>query len=223
MTNIQIIDTADGSNTLYSEKFNAHYHSLNGALQESRHIFIDKGYKFLSKNQITILEVGLGASLNASLTAAAAEISMIKTDYTGIELIPLEKEILDKINFKTVISDKEFDLWQKINQAPWGQKSIITDYFTIEKLNIDFTSAILTKTFDICYFDAFAPEDQPEMWSNDIFKKIYDATAYEGILITYCSKGIVKQTLRNVGYKVERLPGPIGKRHIIRAIKTTKK
>ncbi|HCT29282.1 MAG TPA: SAM-dependent methyltransferase [Bacteroidales bacterium] len=220
MNKIKIIETADGSNTLFSEEFNAHYHSLNGALQESRHIFIEYGFNYFSSKQISVLEVGFGTGLNAALTASRAENNKVKTRYSGIELFPLNNEILNKINYKSVLSPNEFELWTKINHAQWELEKNISDFFSIEKLKMSICNANLTKTFDLIYYDAFAPEDQPELWDKSIFEKIYNATNPEGILVTYCSKGIVKQALRHAGYKVERHPGPIGKRHIIRAIRS---
>ncbi len=219
MGDIKIIDTADGSNTLFSQAHNAHYHSLNGALQESQHIFIKNGYNYFSNKRISILEVGLGTGLNAALTASEAENKKITTEYTGIELYPLDNGILEKLNFQSVLSINEYKLWEKINQAQWEKENLISEFFRIEKLNTDICSTNISKSFDLIYFDAFAPEDQPEVWALSIFEKIFNATNPHGALVTYCSKGIVKQTLRNVGYKVERLPGPIGKRHIVRALK----
>lgn len=219
MEGIKIVETADGSNTLYSEEYKAHYHSLHGALQESRHIFIENGFKYFLKDELSILEVGFGTGLNAALTSSAAYLNKVKTIYTGIELHPLSQEILDKINYKSVLPEYDYDNWKTIHSLGWGLRGVISDFFTILKLNDDICTTVLKKSYDIIYYDAFAPEDQPELWEKNLFEKLYLSTKPNGILVTYCSKGIVKQALRNAGYKVERLPGPIGKRHILRAIK----
>lgn len=220
MAQIKIVPTADGSNTLYSEQYKAHYHSLNGALQESLHVFIKNGYDFLTHNKLNILEVGFGTGLNAALSASKAIEKSCNTHYTGIDIIPLNKESLSKLNYSSVLSEEAYSNWQKIVATPWGDEFNVNDYFTLKKIQADFTGFNPPSSYDLIYFDAFAPEDQPEMWSVDIFEKLYKSTNPEGILVTYCSKGIVKQALREVGYKVERLSGPAGKRHIIRATKS---
>lgn len=219
MESIKIVKTSDGSNTLYSERYKAHYHSLNGALQESLHIFIRNGFEYLELNEITLLEVGFGTGLNAALTASKACELNRKTNYFGVELFPLEESILSKIDYESVISGNESDLWKKINAAEWGKEELIAKQFSITKLHTDICKVHFINYFDLIYFDAFAPEDQPELWGIEIFEKLFRATNQGGVLVTYCSKGIVKQALRNVGYKVERLSGPPGKRHILRAIK----
>jgi len=219
MERIKIVETADGSNTLYSEEYKAHYHSLNGALQESQHIFIDNGFKYFSKDELCILEVGFGTGLNAALTSSLAMLNKVKTIYTGIELHPLSHDILKNINYKSVLSEFDYNNWKTINSLDWGLRGVLSDFFTILKLNEDICTTALNNSYDLIYYDAFAPEDQPEIWEKHIFEKLYISTKQNGILITYCSKGIVKQALRHAGYKVERLPGPIGKRHILRATK----
>ncbi len=219
MTPIRIVPTADGSHTLYSDRHKAHYHSLNGALQESLHIYIRNGYEYLSLNEISILEVGFGTGLNAALTALSAIEMSRKTIYTGIELYPLQDEILTELNYGTILNDEVIEFWKKITAAQWGKEESINESFLLTKLQSDICTINLSNSYNLIYFDAFAPEDQPEVWSYEIFKKLYNATNQNGILVTYCSKGIVKQALRSVGYKVERLAGPQGKRHILRAIK----
>ncbi len=215
-----VVQTADGSHTLYAEQYEAHYHSLNGAIQESQHIYIKNGYEYLPINgAVSILEVGLGTCLNAALTAIKTIERKQKTSYIGVELHPLEDNILAKLNYYSVLSKKESEAWGKIVDAKWGVENPINEFFYLTKLHADICTLNLLGTYDLIYFDAFAPEDQPEVWSEEIFEKIYKSTNKDGILVTYCSKGIVKQALRNVGYKVERLAGPPGKRHILRAIK----
>ncbi|RPH29664.1 MAG: SAM-dependent methyltransferase [Bacteroidales bacterium] len=219
MASTKIVRTADGSDTLYSEQHKAHYHSLHGAILESLHIFVKSGYKHLALNEISILEVGFGTGLNAALTASKANEMNRKTTYTGIELYPLEKPTLAKINYGAVLKKDESIFWKKINISEWNTETPINDSFLLTKLHADICTVNLSDLYHLVYFDAFAPEDQPEVWSSAIFQKLFNATNRGGILITYCSKGIVKQALRGVGYKVERLAGPPGKRHILRAVK----
>ncbi|BDX38619.1 hypothetical protein CYCD_19740 [Tenuifilaceae bacterium CYCD] len=221
MQNDNLHITADGSHTLYSEVHNAYYHSLNGALTESLHIFIDAGYLFISNqfNQISILEVGLGSGLNAALTAKESSELAIQTEYTAIELYPISKQQIANLNYNQILASGVAEFWINIMLAEWGGFVTINDYFNVIKLNSDFTKWVPDKTFNLIYFDAFAPEDQPEMWSAEMFQKLYDALSVGGVLVTYSSKGIVKQALRSVGFKVERLAGPPGKRHILRAVK----
>jgi len=219
MTSIKLVQTADGSDTLFSEQHNAHYHSLNGALQESLHIFVRNGYEFMSMNGINILEIGFGTGLNATLTASKAFSTKQITYYTGVELYPLEEIHLSKLNYPSILNRNEAEAWRMITTGEWGVKNVINEFFSLTKLHADICSLMLSDNYNLIYFDAFAPDDQPEVWTIEIFEKLYNATSHGGILITYCSKGIVKQALRYVGYKVDRLPGPPGKRHILRATK----
>ena len=219
MAQIRIVQTADGSHTLFSEQHNAHYHSLNGALQESLHIFIKNGYEYLSNDAINVLEVGFGTGLNAALTASKAVELKRNTNYTGIDLYPLEEDILSKLNYDSILNKSESETWRKIISTKWGVDERINEFFLLNKVHSELIETNLLNKYDIIYFDAFAPDDQPEMWTVNVFEKLFNATSNDGVLVTYCSKGIVKQALRAVGYKVERLVGPSGKRHIIRAIK----
>lgn len=217
MAQIKIVQTADGSQTLFSERHNAHYHSLNGALQESLHIFVKNGYEYLSCDAINVLEVGFGTGLNATLTASKAVDLKRNTRYTGIDLYPVEEDILTKLNYDSILSKAESETWKKIRSAKWGVEERVNEFFLLNKVQCDLIEMNLQNEYDLIYFDAFAPDDQPEMWTASIFEKIFHATSNGGVLVTYCSKGVVKQALRAVGYKLERLAGPPGKRHMIRA------
>jgi tRNA U34 5-methylaminomethyl-2-thiouridine-forming methyltransferase MnmC len=211
--------TADGSSTLCSARFGAHYHSLHGAITESEHVFINAGLKTINTNQIDILEVGFGTGLNAALTASYAMDNGLKISYTSLELFPLSSAEYNLLNFPTVLPSQAADLWRTICSAPWDQENRINDGFLVEKLKVDFTKWIPNKKFNLVYFDAFAPNDQPEMWEEMQFIKIYDSMHPNAILVTYCVKGIVKNALTSAGFSLERLPGPPGKRHMLRARK----
>ncbi|HNV52820.1 MAG TPA: tRNA (5-methylaminomethyl-2-thiouridine)(34)-methyltransferase MnmD [Tenuifilaceae bacterium] len=213
--------TADGSHTLFSKIHGAYYHSMNGALTESQHIFINSGFKHLSGalKQISILEIGLGTGLNAALTASESLISGVETLYTGLELYPITEKQIKDLNYSQILNPEVAECWSRIMLAEWNSSIEINQTFRICKVNEDFTKWIPVENFSLIYFDAFAPDDQPEMWSVEMFQKLFSSLSVGGVLVTYSSKGIVKQALRAAGFRVERLAGPPGKRHILRAVK----
>lgn len=219
--------TEDGSATLFVPELNEHYHSVKGARTESQHIFIDMGLKASAAIQPHILEIGFGTGLNALLTLETAEQEKRPVHYTGIELYPLSWEEVDILNY----SDNP--LFKELHTASWNKDVNITPYFTLHKIKGDVNRVISDKrltviseppanySFDLVYFDAFAPEKQPEMWSEELFRNIYACMNDNGILTTYCAKGVIRRLLQAVGFAVERLPGPPGgKREILRAGKT---
>jgi tRNA U34 5-methylaminomethyl-2-thiouridine-forming methyltransferase MnmC len=217
--NLTPILTDDGSTTLFSTEFNAHYHSTRGALTEAVHVFIQAGYRAIERQPVSLLEVGFGTGLNAALTAHEATLKKKPTHYTGLELYPLPHDYLGKLNYNVILDKDILPIWEQLHAIPWNAPTPINEFFTLTKLACDFTSWFPSKPFDLIYFDAFAPNDQPEMWRKENFAKLYHATSPHGILVTYCSKGVVKQALREAGYRVTRLAGPPGKRHIVRAVK----
>lgn len=217
-----IVVTNDGTTSVFSVIFNEHYHSIHGARQESEHVFINAGLmtKILSENPINILEIGFGTGLNTLLTAMKSKEYQQKINYTAIELYPLPNEIYKQLNFNTILEKQnEQELFEKIYQSNWNKKVDVHTFFHLEKLQNDISNINSINNFDIIYYDAFSPEKQPELWSNLIFNKMYKALKLDGILVTYCAKGIVKRTLKSVGFSIETLPGPKGKREMIRAHK----
>ncbi len=216
---IEIRKTDDGSHTLFIPGLNEHYHSSYGAVQESMHVFIDAGLNFLSdqKTKINILEVGFGTGLNALLTLLHSTNKIIF--YHGIEAFPVSKEITGQLDYPGFLKDKNAILFfDKIHRVKWNEDMSITEKFTLRKEQAKIEEISLEREkYDLVYFDAFAPEVQPELWTEDIFRKLFDATKSGGVLVTYSSKGLVKQNLRTSGFEVKRLPGPPGKRHIVRA------
>lgn len=212
--------TADGSYTLYVPELDEHYHSVKGALTESQHIFIEMGLKHSSAPEPRILEIGLGTGLNAFLTLIAAEEMQRKVHYTGIERYPLAEETLRQLDYPGIIGKKHAEDYYAIHQAPWEKETNLSPWFTLHKIEGDFTRHTFQKGYDIIYFDAFAPEKQPEMWEQALFNTLYNVLNEGGILTTYCAKGIVRRMLQTAGFTVERLPGPPGgKREILRATK----
>lgn len=212
--------TADGSYTLYVPELDEHYHSVKGALTESQHIFIEMGLKHSPAPEPRILEIGLGTGLNAFLTLIAAEEMQRKVHYTGIERYPLAEETLRQLDYPGIIGKKHEEDYYAIHQAPWEKETNLSPWFTLHKIEGDFTRHTFQKGYDIIYFDAFAPEKQPEMWEQALFNTLYNVLNEGGILTTYCAKGVVRRMLQTAGFKVERLPGPPGgKREILRATK----
>lgn len=213
------IITADGSTTLCSGKFGVHYHSTNGAITESRHIFIDAGLQAVVKGNIKILEIGLGTGLNAALSAEYATLNSFSVQYTAIELYPLTHYEYSLLNYHETLPPQTANLWDRICRAQWNDETVISPFFSIKKIEQDFTKWKPREAFDLIYFDAFAPDDQPEMWQTEQFLKLFKALSKGGVLVTYSVKGIVKAALKEAGFWLERLQGPPGKRHMLRAIK----
>lgn len=217
---MKLEQTADGSYTLYVPELDEHYHSVKGALTESQHIFIDMGLKHSTVQAPRILEIGLGTGLNCILSLMAAEEIRKKVYYTGIERYPLTMETVTKLDYPSLIGQERASDYFAIHEAPWGKDTELSHWFTLHKIEGDFTRYVFEKGYDIIYFDAFAPEKQPEMWEQSLFDNLYQVLNEGGILTTYCAKGVVRRMLQAAGFIVERLPGPPGgKREILRATK----
>ena len=208
--------TADGSHTLYIAEIDEHYHSINGAMQESRHVFINAGLKQLDKEKIRILEIGFGTGLNAFLTLLEAE---CEVEYFAVERYPLDADIIRSLNYGKLICKEKEGLFFDLHSAPWEISGPITANFTLHKTKGDSNVCAFPDKVDLVYFDAFAPDKQPEMWNQEIFDKLYRQMQQGGILVTYCAKGAVRRMMQKAGYSVERIPGPPGKREMLRAIK----
>ncbi len=217
MNEIEI--TADGSATIYVPHLDEHYHSVKGALTESIHIFRDCAFLHhanLGEQPLRVLEIGFGTGLNATVTAMVANQSR-KAHYISLELYPVDIEMISKLNYNNLING---ELLMALHEAEWDVQQSITPYFTLEKRICDFTKSPLPQNIDVVYFDAFAPEKQPEMWSEDLLARIYASMSTGGVLTTYCAKGEIRRRLQRVGFVVERLQGPPGgKREILRATK----
>ncbi len=211
--------TADGSCTLYLEDIGETYHSTHGAIQESEHVFINTGLKHCKKNEISILEVGFGTGLNAFLSYIFANDNQhIKFFYTALEKFPIDHELVMQLNYTKFRGNEE--IFNQLHLCEWGKAHKISENFFIEKIKTDFTGYNHKKTYDIIYFDAFSPDKQPEMWTEDIFRELYHHSNSGSILTTYCAKGSVRRAMKAAGYKVERLSGPPGKREMLRATKS---
>jgi len=216
--------TADGSDTLFYPEMEESYHSMNGAVQESRHVFIEAGLRQIKKKKINIFEVGFGTGLNALLTWGEAHQKTLQVSYDAIEAFPLSKSIIETLNYKGLEPNLTPDAFLKIHEAPWDVPTILeNDRFILQKIQNDFTNFDFTKKYDLVYFDAFAPDKQPEMWNECLFRKIFNSLNDQGILVTYCAKGEVRRRMQRSDFQVERISGPPGKREMLRATKSNSK
>ena len=212
------IITHDGSHTLFSSIIDEHYHSLHGAVQESMHVFIEAALRQCAKNQIHVLEIGFGSGLNAFLSLLEAERTNKNIHYTSIELYPLDEACIRQLNYASQIApDRQAD-FDCLHTAAWNVATKITPHFTLEKILTDFTNCHLPNGFDVIFFDAFSPEKQPEMWTDEIFARLYAACNNHAILTTYCAKGYVRRAMQKAGFVVERLEGSLGKREMLRGL-----
>lgn len=216
----ELQETADGSHTLFIPAMNEHYHSVNGAIQESRHIFIDAGLHAVTKDDLRIFEIGFGTGLNAFLTLKEIETGHPKrVDYYSVELYPLGPDLVGSLNYGDLVWPERKELFLSLHAADWNKPVSISDRFTLHKIQGDSHTCALPDAIDLIYFDAFAPEKQPEMWSREIYERLYAHTASGGIIVTYCAKGEVRRGMQAAGFKMSRLPGPPGKRHILLGVK----
>jgi len=216
-----ILQTGDLSNTIYVKDLDETFHSVNGALQESNHVFIQAGFDEIikSKNKINIYEVGFGTGLNALLTFTESSAKNISVSYTSIEAFPLEKFIVEELGYKNLFDKKHHANIDKIQNANWNETIQLNKNSSLTKVNIKLEKYVFDSTFDLVYFDAFAPDKQPELWTEEIFKNIFNNMNEGGILVTYSAKGEVRRRMQRAGFRVERLPGPKGKREMLRARK----
>ncbi|WP_282031460.1 tRNA (5-methylaminomethyl-2-thiouridine)(34)-methyltransferase MnmD [Winogradskyella eximia] len=226
----KIITTSDGSKTIQIEEWNEQYHSIHGAIQEANHVFLKHGLFFytdiisnselVSESQpVSILEIGFGTGLNAFLTLIEAEKLKLPLNYVGVEAYPVQIEEINQLNYVELISTSHNAVFEKLHETPWERPHDITPLFKLEKLQKFFKEIEAKDKFDIIYFDAFGARVQPDLWTEDIFKIMFNALKVNGILVTYSAKGSVRRAMQAVGLTVERLPGPPGKREMLRATK----
>ena len=218
---IDIIETLDGSHTLYLEAIDEHYHSTFGAIQESQHVYIHSGLDLCSSNDIQVLEIGFGTGLNCYLTLLACLNSNKRIRYSSVEKYPLPADIWEKLNFGDYYPKASSELFSLLHKAPWNSEVEIQPQFFLHKIEADLLQLDFKNmpTFDLVYFDAFSPDKQPELWDQSVFEKLYSNMMDNSILVTYCAKGYVRRILQAIGFQVDRIPGPPGKREMIRAWK----
>jgi tRNA U34 5-methylaminomethyl-2-thiouridine-forming methyltransferase MnmC len=220
MSALKIITTHDGSHSLLNEQLNETYHSIHGALQESKHVFIEHGLRFVSEKirTIKILEIGFGTGLNALLTLQHALSNDLTIHYTTLEAFPVDETIWSNLNYtESAEAEAQFKM---IHHAHWNAPQKIQPTFTLEKVHVTLQQVTLQEnSFDLVYFDAFAPNKQPDMWELSVLQKVAHAMKPGATFVTYCAKGQLKRDLKSTHLNVEALPGPPGKREMIRAHK----
>ncbi|MDD3687563.1 MAG: tRNA (5-methylaminomethyl-2-thiouridine)(34)-methyltransferase MnmD [Bacteroidales bacterium] len=212
-----IVQTTDGSKTLFSQYSKECYHSTNGAITESEHIFINLGLKSTNGTNVNILEVGYGTGLNAILTYLSNLQGKCNVFYHGIDVCPIDIKIGRELGYEQILNVDE-NIFTGFYTS-WNDEIEISSNFRLLKQEVLLDKFISKRFYDIIYFDAFSPETQPEMWTVEVFEKLYRLMKIGGVLVTYSSKGVVKQNMRTVGFDVRRHPGPPGKRHVIHATK----
>ncbi|WP_242132947.1 tRNA (5-methylaminomethyl-2-thiouridine)(34)-methyltransferase MnmD [Aestuariivivens marinum] len=230
----KIILTSDGSTTIHLPEWNEQYHSKHGAIQEAYHVFIKHGLHYYchsvtersgqefesSNSEIAILEMGFGTGLNAFITLLESKKLKVKIDYIGIEAFPVTIDEVLNLNYPKALNMKGGDaIFKGLHSISWEERHNIDSFFSLAKQKKYFETIDDEDKFNIIYFDAFGARVQPGLWTKVIFKKMYDALKVNGILVTYSAKGSVRRAMQDVGFKVEKLPGPPGKREMLRAVK----
>lgn len=219
----EILHTDDGSTTIHLPEWNEQYHSKHGALQEARHVFIKTGLEKVLESKlkkIAILEIGFGTGLNALVTWEAAKKSNVVVTYTGVEAYPVSMAEVEELNFPQALEDPgAAPFFKKIHQTGWEDEFAVADFFTLTKQQKLFQEIADVNKYDLIYFDAFGARVQPDLWTEAIFSIMFNALKENGILVTYAAKGSVRRAMQQVGFIVERLPGPPGKREMLRATK----
>jgi len=222
MSKLQMIITGDGSHSLLNTALDETYHSRHGAVQESIYVFINKGLEHWlnqkGSSSVSILEIGFGTGLNALLTAQYSRDHSIKIEYSTLEAFPVEENIWTQLNYTD--SPESKDLFRKLHEAEWNKPQDISPEFKLTKLHDTLQQVGLNEgSFDIIYYDAFAPNKQPEMWEYAALEKVAKSMRSHAVFVTYCAKGQLKRDLRSLELSVETLEGPPGKKEMIRATK----
>lgn len=215
-----IVTTADGSKTIQIEDWNEQYHSIHGAVQEAYHVFIKNGLNQFQNQNVSILEIGFGTGLNALITFVEAKKLGLNVHYEGVEAFPVSSNEIAELDYVATLDFQSYEKqFLQMHQSDWGIDVELTKGFTLFKNKLDFQEITHQNLFNLIYFDAFGYRVQPELWSQLVFEKMFNSLKDGGVLVTYSAKGIVRRTMQKVGFSVERLPGPPGKREMLRATK----
>lgn len=217
----ELFITQDGSHSLHSAQFGVSYHSKYGAITETQHVFINAGLLHKAKEQsaLSVLEIGFGTGLNAYMTLLEAVNSNLQIDYVTYEAFPISQTQVKALNYTSQLQSDFHTSFEEMHLAPSGEKTELLPSFHFQKFIASFDEINYQDQFDVIYFDAFAPTSQPELWEAPLLQKMYDALKSGGVLTTYCAKGVVKRTLKAIGFTIEAIPGPPGKREMTRGIK----
>ena len=214
----EIIKTLDGSTSIHIVDWNESYHSKNGAIQETYHVFIRNGLALFERAPVSILEIGFGTGLNAFITFIEASAKNQNITYTGVEAYPVPAQEVGEMNFVGQLDAAQHQhVFARMHECEWEHPISLSDIFTLTKRQQFFEEIEDVESYDLIYFDAFGYQVQPELWSTDIFRRMYRALKPGGWLVTYAARGVVKRSMMEVGFTVEKLPGPIGKREMFRA------
>ena len=216
----EIIKTLDGSTTIHLEEWNESYHSKHGAIQEAKHVFIKNGLSLFERNPVSILEIGFGTGLNAFITFLESEEKQQNINYVGVEAYPIDASEVLAMNYVQELEAESFsEVFKKMHESEWNQEVEINSRFSLTKRKQFFDEIDDLEIFDLIYFDAFGYRVQPELWSTEIFQKMYNSLKLNGVLVTYAARGVVKRSMIEVGFTVEKLAGPPGKREMFRPFK----
>lgn len=227
MKDIRVIITRDGSHSLYVPRLDETYHSSYGAITESEHIFIQAGLEYFhqrhsGQNSLTVFELGFGTGLNALLTYRYAFRNHLHLKYFSIESEPLPVDFALGLNYPERLAFEDSrKIFRALHESPWNGKIMISDFFLLEKIHQKIENYQNPHALaEIIFYDAFAPGVQPDVWDKKILAGMYDLLKAEGVLVTYCVQGQFRRDLKAAGFHVEKLPGPPGKKEIVRALKT---
>lgn len=216
----EIIRTKDGSTTIHIKDWDECYHSKHGAIQEAQHVFIKNGLALYQNQSVSILEIGFGTGLNAFITYLESKKLNLDIDYVGVEAYPVSISELSAMNYVSELNaDDKNAIFNLFHESNWEEKVVIDPFFSLTKRQQFFEEINDFEQYDLIYFDAFGYRVQPDLWSTSIFKKMYTALRPGGKLVTYAARGVVKRSMIEVGFTVEKLPGPPGKREMFRATK----
>lgn len=222
----KIIITADGSKTIHLPEWNETYHSKHGAIQEAEHVYIQVGLDFWLKSNeaevLNVLEIGFGTGLNAFLSSLYTKQNQVKLNYHTIEKYPISQQMIDEVNYSEILSvdNKEFN---NLHDIEWEKSTEIHEFFKFKKLKVDLRTFENDIQYDVIFFDAFGPRVQPDLWEKSVLQKCYDMMDENAVWVTYSCKGQVKRDLQDIGFYVEKIPGPPGKREMLRAVKSLTK
>jgi tRNA U34 5-methylaminomethyl-2-thiouridine-forming methyltransferase MnmC len=216
----EIITTADGSVTIHLPEMNESYHSKFGAIQEAKHVFIQNGLALFDGRAVSILEIGFGTGLNAFITFLEAQAYNQHILYTGVEAYPVAQEEAAQLNYVTELDAQEFSaVFEQMHASDWEKSITLADNFVLNKQQLKFEDINVSQEYDLIYFDAFGYPSQPDLWSEEIFRKMYTALKPNGILVTYACRTVIKKAMQAAGFTTKKLPGPPGKREMLRAYK----
>lgn len=218
----QLITTADGSKTIHFPEWNESYHSKHGAILEAQHVYIKSGLDYRGQlgqtSNLKVLEFGFGTGLNTLLSLIYATDNQINVTYHGIEKYPLNPQLIRDINYSEILKSKrsKFDI---LHEVEWETASTISDTFQLKKIKSNFQDFQSEDKYDVIFFDAFGPRVQPELWEKPLLEKCYHTMSQNGVWVTYSCKGSVRRNLKELGFEVEKITGPPGKREMLRAVK----